>query len=160
MDFENHEQQRSLTVEETMRLFAMVGLERMTDFKRGRPLLYVFEESYRGDDGPFAELPISRRPSFARINNPKSIGGVRPGPAPIPGGGYDYTKLEGRVIRDLHNQGEPVELYAIDRQTGEAIIVDVERKDLEYQVVPTQLFLADEAKFSLPSAKPDLDKDA
>src|ERR1044071_3721735 len=74
-DFENKEQlQDSLTEEETLALFKSRGLEPMEEFEPSRPLLYVFEDFYRGDDGPFSKFSRDRRPSFAYIKNPVQLG--------------------------------------------------------------------------------------
>jgi hypothetical protein len=150
MNIEAGEQNpESLTGAETLELFRARGLQPMAEFKPGQPLIYVLEDFYRGDDGPFGRLGRNNRPSFAYITNPVHLGPVRPG-AFTGTGSTVGQRFGGRVIRDLLNQRSPVDLYAINRENGEMIFVRRERKSAEYQVVPENIFIADESRLPLP----------
>lgn len=148
---EQSPEQSSLTGEETAALFVERGLSPMKNFVAGEPLLYVFEDFYRNEDGPFAAFPPHRRPSFAYVANPAQLGRERPSPF-VGTGSVEGQRFDGRVIRDLLNHRDPVYLYAIDRSTGDIVLVATEKKDKEYQVVPSNLFVPDEHKLPLPES--------
>jgi len=120
---------RSMNIRETLELLGELRARNARTFEKGQPLLYVFEEDFRGDDGPFRHLPKKDRPSLARVSSPDNMSS-----API-------EESPGKFYYQLRNEGARVDLYAIDPATRQPRIVGKENKVKTYLVLPDQLFL-------------------
>lgn len=126
----------SLNEEETLRFLERHGIRQLQEFKPNQPLLYVFEDIFRGDDGPFKFLPPDQRPSIARVHNPIALNLDR--------GQYNSPDRE---ISDLQNEGGQVDLYAINRQTEAPFLVGQEFKYKLYQISRKGLFESNDELF-------------
>ncbi len=125
---------RSMNRPETIAFLEERGVRPLEDFSPHTPLLYVHEDAYRGNDGPFKHLPRDKRPSIARIHDPVSLSNPKGGPE--------------RIVHDLANEGGRVEHYAIDPKTKQLTLVMTEEKTKKYQVLRRGLFEAPEELFT------------
>jgi hypothetical protein len=107
------------------------GTKRLTTFLPNTPILYVFEDMYRGDEGPFRNFPPDKRPSLAVVHDPINLDFDSPVPD---------EEESGRVVYELENHGGRVDLYAINPTTHELILVGTENKTKKYHVRKDRIF--------------------
>jgi hypothetical protein len=100
---ENGIEKFSMTESETIQFLEENGVQKLTNWHPGQPLLYVLEEHVKADDGPFGHLPKHARPSIARLDSPTAL---------------DFNEVsieENRIVYPLLNEtGGAVTFYAID----------------------------------------------
>jgi hypothetical protein len=100
---ENGIEKISMTESETIEFLEEKGVQKLTSWHPGQPLLYVLEEHVKQDDGPFGHLPRHARPSIARLDSPTAL---------------DFNEVMGegdRIVYPLLNEtGGAVTFYAID----------------------------------------------
>ncbi len=96
----------SMSESETILFLEDRGVQKLTSWHPGQPLLYVLEEHVRRDDGPFGHLPKHARPSIARLDSPTALD-------------FNEVSIEGnRIVYPLLNEtGGAVTFYAIDPVT-------------------------------------------
>ena len=100
---------KSMTEAETMIFLNKNHMKPLSTWMPGQPLLYVLEEIIRGNDGPFAAMgiPPEARPSIARLNAPTGIDFRN-----------EMGDLSRRVYPLLNEDGERIDYYALDSETG------------------------------------------
>lgn len=129
---------RSLNEEETLLFLQKHNIKQLKDFKPHEPLLYVFEESVKGEGGPFTFLPPEKRPSIARLHDPLALNQF-----------HGYYKEKGRQMYDLQNEGGQVDLYAIRSENEPPLLVAQEFKSKLYHVFKEGLFESNDELFPL-----------
>ncbi len=130
-------ERKNMTEAETKAYLKEHGVQLLTNPQPHQPILYVFEEMTREDNGPFKFLPADKRPSICRLYDPieLDLNKTRDGGEPD------------RIICDLKNEGGRVDFYAINSETKKPEYISSEYKDKQYQVVRENLFEADDALF-------------
>ena len=128
---------KSMTKEETITFLKKHGIKPLENWKPHQPILYIFEEMIRGDDGPFKSLPAEKRPSIARIQDPVYLNFNSP----------EIESTTERVVYNLINAGGEVNLYAIDPITEKRILVATEKKEKVYHVTREGLYMAADELF-------------
>ena len=136
---EQFEHKKSMTKQETIAFLKKHKIKNLENWKPHQSILYVFEEMLRGDDGPFKFLPAEKRPSIARIYDPIHLDFNNP----------EVEATTERVVYNLINTGEKVDLYAIDPVTEKPLLVLTEKKEKAYHVTKEGLYMSNDKLFPL-----------